>query len=75
MLDTNLRIARAAHGLSQTELAKQTGFSHHYLSQLERGLRPTRSEDVDRIARALKLSPATLLRGDLRARVLDGESA
>jgi transcriptional regulator with XRE-family HTH domain len=56
-----LRMARAARGVSQQELAVQIDVKPSYISMLERGERKNPSTDViSRIARALNL-PVPLL--------------
>ena len=56
-----IRMARAARGLSQRELAKQVGVRPNYVSMLERGQRSNPSATVvAKFARALNL-PVPLL--------------
>ncbi len=49
------RYRRAAH-LTQEALAERAGYSSHYVSMLERGVRPPRPLTVDALADALTLS-------------------
>jgi len=57
----NIRKARLLAGLSQEELAHQAGINRTYLSQLENGRSSPTLEVLEKIARALELSPAALL--------------
>jgi transcriptional regulator with XRE-family HTH domain len=59
----NLRAARTAKGLSQETLAFASGMHRTEVSLLERGLREPRLGTLVRLARALKIRPAELLRG------------
>ncbi len=61
----NLRIIRIARGLSQRELAKLSGFSNCYLSQVERLQRPASARAVTLWARHLDVPEAVLGGGDL----------
>ncbi len=57
----NIRRARQEARLSQEELAAQAGINRTYLSQLENGHSSPTLEILERIARALSLSPSTLI--------------
>lgn len=59
---TNLRRLRHAKGLSQDELAYEAEVSRSYLSQLEKGVFYASLRIVDRLATALDVEPAELLR-------------
>ena len=61
-LSHNLRRIRRSRDLTQVDLAATTRLSQQYLSSLERGLRPTRDDHVHRLAEALGVSDAALLR-------------
>ncbi len=58
----NLSLIRRALGLSQADLVRRLGppFTQGYISALERGLRPSDSSHVDRIAQAVNIAPDTL---------------
>ena len=58
---TNLRLIRVARGFSQDRLGKLAGFTGVYISQLERGLKPSTADHVDRLAAALCVSRDALL--------------
>jgi transcriptional regulator with XRE-family HTH domain len=62
---------RRAAQLSLRQLAKQTGISNPYLSQIERGLRKPSAEVLQQLAKALRVSAETLY---VRAGILDPES-
>ena len=59
---TNLRRWRNARGLSQDDLAYEAGVSRSYLSQLEKGAYYASLKIVGRLAEALNVEPAELLR-------------
>ena len=58
----NLRRLRYAKGLSQDDLAYEAEISRSYLSQLEKGAFYASLRIVGRIALALDVEPAELLR-------------
>jgi transcriptional regulator with XRE-family HTH domain len=59
---TNLRRWRNAMGLSQDDLAYEAGVSRSYLSQLEKGAYYASLKITGRLAEALDIEPAELLR-------------
>lgn len=59
---TNLRRLRHAKGLSQDELAYEAEVSRSYLSQIEKGVFFVSLKIVGKLARALDVEPAELLR-------------
>ena len=59
---TNLRRLRNAKGLSQDNLAYDAEVSRSYLSQLEKGVVFASLRIVGRLAEALDVEPAELLR-------------
>ncbi|SKA40334.1 Helix-turn-helix domain-containing protein [Enhydrobacter aerosaccus] len=58
----NLRRLRNAKGLSQEELAHQASVSRSYMSQLEKGEFYASLNVIGRLADALKVEPADLLK-------------
>lgn len=56
-----IRETRAAQGLSLEQLARLTGISGPALSLIETGKRDPRLTTIQRIADALRVSPATLI--------------
>jgi len=58
----NLRRLRHAKGLSQDDLAYEAEVSRSYLSQLEKGVFYASLKIVGKVADALKVEPAELLR-------------
>jgi len=54
---------RLAKKVTQEQLADSAGFSVSYVSLLERGGRSASLETIETIAKALKVSPLTLLGG------------
>ena len=58
----NVQRARRERGLSQEELAHRAAVHQTYLSGVERGRRNPTILVLDKIARALDLDPADLLR-------------
>lgn len=53
----SLRALRLQRGLSQTQLARDAGFDHSYVSRLESGDRAPSREAVMRLAHELGLTP------------------
>ena len=58
----NLRRLRHAKGLSQDDLAYEAEVSRSYLSQIEKGTFFASLKIVGRLAEALKVEPAELLK-------------
>jgi transcriptional regulator with XRE-family HTH domain len=58
----NLRRLRHMKGISQDDLAYEAKVSRSYLSQLETGAFYASLKIVDKLARALQIEPAELLR-------------
>ena len=61
-LGRNIRRLREEAGLSQEQLAFDAGMKRSYLSDMERGVRNPTVRALGRIAVALKVAPAELLR-------------
>jgi transcriptional regulator with XRE-family HTH domain len=59
---TNLRRLRNAKGLSQDDLAYEAEVSRSYLSQIEKGVFYASLKIVGKLADALDVEPAELLR-------------
>jgi transcriptional regulator with XRE-family HTH domain len=64
----NLRRLRLETGWSQEDFAFECGIHRTYISGLERGVRNPTITVLDKIAKALKISPAVLLEDVPRAR-------
>jgi transcriptional regulator with XRE-family HTH domain len=62
LVGENVRRIREKKGLTQEQFAEISGFSHQYLSGLERGLRNPTVVTVYEIAGALGVSHLDLLR-------------
>lgn len=60
----NLLRERKARGLSQDELAHEAGLHRTYVGSVERGERNISIGNIERLARALGIDPAELLRGN-----------
>ena len=61
ILADNLRRARLAAGFSQEELADVAGIDRTYVSALERSRYAASVDVMERLATALKVTPASLL--------------
>ena len=59
----NVRKLRSKKKLSQKALADKIGISVSYVSMLERGQRSPPLETIEKMAKALGVSPAALLGG------------
>ncbi|HTP50499.1 MAG TPA: helix-turn-helix transcriptional regulator [Anaeromyxobacteraceae bacterium] len=57
----NLKQERERRKLSQFELSKRAGMSTSYVSMLERNQRTPPLETLTKLAKALKVSPTSLL--------------
>jgi transcriptional regulator with XRE-family HTH domain len=64
----NLRRIRHARGLSQDDLAYETGMSRSYLSQLEKGAYHASLKIIGRLADALEVEAAEFLTSSKRKR-------
>lgn len=62
-LGQKIREHRLAIGLSQEELASVAGLHRTYIGSVERGERNVSLQNIVAIARALSISPSTLLEG------------
>lgn len=58
----NVRRLRTERGLSQEGLAEAAGVHRTYVGMLERGEKNVTIYNIERIARALDVHPASLLR-------------
>lgn len=58
----NLREARHDRGLSQDDLAYEADVSRSYLSQIEKGTFYVSLKVIEKLAKVLKIEPASLLK-------------
>ncbi len=58
----NLRNLRTLQGISQEGLAELAGFHRTYVSQVERGVTNISLDNIEKLAKALKVDPADLLK-------------
>jgi transcriptional regulator with XRE-family HTH domain len=61
LVGINLRRARTARGLTQEELAEQSGFSQQYISELENGRRNPTIVSIYELAQALGVTHEQLV--------------
>jgi transcriptional regulator with XRE-family HTH domain len=61
IMGRNIRFRRIELDISQEELAQAMGTSSSNLSGIERGRRNTTVDQVEKIAKALKIDPSELL--------------
>jgi transcriptional regulator with XRE-family HTH domain len=59
---SNIKRLRQAAGWSQEELAERADLHRTYIGSVERGERNISIENVEKIARALEVSPDSLLK-------------
>ena len=62
VMATNLRRARHAGKMTQEELADRAGLSARYLGSIERGTTAATVVVLERLARALRVTPCDLLK-------------
>jgi ribosome-binding protein aMBF1 (putative translation factor) len=65
VLARNMRMLRAAQGLSQEALSFETGINRTYLSSVERSQRNVSIDNIEKIAKGLKIEMWKLLKPDL----------
>lgn len=58
---SNVRRCREAAGISQEALADTAGLHRTYVGSIERGQRNLSIDNIEKLAHALRLSPASLL--------------
>jgi transcriptional regulator with XRE-family HTH domain len=63
-LSINMKKFRAKQNLSQEDLAFRCGLHRTYISDVERGNRNISIDNIAKIANALQVSPADLLKED-----------
>ena len=61
LVGRNVRAVRQARGMTQEQLAEESGFSQQYISDLERGRRNPTIVSLYELAQALKSTPIDLL--------------
>jgi transcriptional regulator with XRE-family HTH domain len=72
VLARNVRTFRHALGLSQEELAELAGLHRTYIGSIERGERNVSVDNIERLAKALDVTPQRLLLdGDRTQRSLE----
>lgn len=63
---TNVRVIRNKIGLTQERLAEEAGLHRTYIGSIERGERNLSIDNIEKIARALDVSPDALLKEGAR---------
>lgn len=62
LVGRNVRALRQARGMTQEQLAEESGFAQQYISDLERGRRNPTVVTLYELAQALKSTPIELLK-------------
>jgi len=65
ILARNMRMLRAAQGMSQEELSHDSGINRTYVSSVERCERNVSIDNIEKIAKGLKVEVWKLLKPDL----------
>jgi transcriptional regulator with XRE-family HTH domain len=65
ILARNMRMLRAARGMSQEALSHESGINRTYVSSVERCERNVSIDDIEKIAKGLKIEVWKLLKPDL----------
>ena len=61
-LGNNLKKIRLAKGMSQGDICRATGMDRGYISRVENGDKNLTISNLEKIAKALKISPDELIR-------------
>ncbi len=61
MLHDQIKSMRLRLGISQSELARRAGYSHEFISQVERGVKSPSIKALQKIAWGLGVSPSLLM--------------
>ncbi|MCL6477765.1 MAG: helix-turn-helix transcriptional regulator [Peptococcaceae bacterium] len=61
MLHDQIKYLRLRLGISQSELARRAGYSHEFISQVERGIKSPSIKALQKIAWGLGVSPSLLM--------------
>jgi transcriptional regulator with XRE-family HTH domain len=61
LVGRNVRALRQARGMTQEQLAEESGFSQQYISDLERGRRNPTIVSLYELAQALNSTPVELI--------------
>lgn len=64
IVSKNIRYYRNKLGISQEKLAELSNLHRTYIGSVERGERNLSLNNIEKIARALKISPYKLLKGE-----------
>jgi transcriptional regulator with XRE-family HTH domain len=62
VLAQNIKFYRSQLGLTQEDLAKRAEINRSYLAGIETGQRNTSVKTIEKLAQALEISPADLLK-------------
>ena len=61
MFNDHIKKLRLRLGISQSELARRAGYSHEFISQVERGIKTPSIKALQKIALGLGVSPSILM--------------
>lgn len=70
MFKDHIKSLRLQLGISQSELARRAGYSHEFISQVERGIKTPSIKALQKIALGLDVSPSILM----ESKSIPGES-
>ncbi|MCL6611954.1 MAG: helix-turn-helix transcriptional regulator [Peptococcaceae bacterium] len=65
MIQDRIKSLRLRLGISQSELARRAGYSHEFISQVERGVKSPSIKALQKISLGLGVTPSVLMESNL----------